>query len=93
MAYQSFTRQMSLDRPNDEYIPIGGAAGTVLAKHSNVDRDVEWSTPRYIPDGGTAGYALAKASGTDYDAAWVDPASWISALTSSEIDAIIATIN
>ena len=87
-----FTRRYSLDSPGTGSAPIGGHTGDVLTKKSDTDGDTEWAAPHYVPDGGSSGYALVKASGDDYDLEWIDPASWFTALTTSDINAIIATI-
>ena len=46
MAESVFTRRYSLDNGNGYELPIGGAAGDVLTKKTNIDYDVQWEAPK-----------------------------------------------
>lgn len=51
-------------------LPLGGVAGDVLIKNSDVDGDASWKELVALPKGGSAGQVLIKNSTTDGDASW-----------------------
>lgn len=51
-------------------LPLGGIAGDVLIKNSDVDGDASWKELVALPKGGNAGQYLVKNSTTDGDADW-----------------------
>lgn len=61
-------------------VPNGGIANQVLRKQNN---SYGWTSVYELPNGGAAGAMLIKNSSSDYDCGWA------SAISSSEIDAII----
>lgn len=54
-------------------VPAGGAAGQVLAKSTDADYALSWTTVRSLPMGGVAGQVLTKVTGLDGDAQWATP--------------------
>ena len=51
-------------------LPQGGSTDQILAKSSNDDYAVAWTTIHDIPAGGSAGQVLAKSSNDNYAVAW-----------------------